>query len=48
MHHFRSVLLILFAVALLTACAATPGKDKVKVQCPACGTDFDALYHMNF
>ena len=48
MHLFRNVLLVLFTVALLTACATTPEKDKVKVQCPACGTDFDALYHINF
>ena len=48
MHLFRNVLLVLFTVALLTACATTPEKDKVKVLCPACGTDFDALYHINF
>ncbi len=26
----------------LVACAATGGKDKVRVQCPACGYEFNA------
>lgn len=45
---FRNLLLILTIFTLLAACATTPEKEKVKVQCPACGTDFDALYHVDF
>ena len=45
---FRNVLLALVVVALLTACATHPGERKAKVICPACGTDFDALYHVDF
>ncbi len=45
---FRKVLLALFVVTLLAACATTPEQEKVKVLCPACGTDFDALFHTNF
>jgi hypothetical protein len=45
---FRNTLLALAFVALLTACATTPGEPKAKVICPACGTDFDALYHVDF
>lgn len=45
---FRNALLALIVVALLTACATTPGKDKRRVICPGCGTDFDALYHVDF
>ena len=44
----RNALLALVIVALLTACATTPGEHKAKVICPACGTDFDALYHVDF
>lgn len=36
-------LLIVGVMALsLAACAATGGKDKVRVKCPACGYEFDA------
>lgn len=45
---FRKVLLILFAVTLLSACATTPEQEKVRVLCPACGTELDALYHKSF
>ncbi len=48
MHRFCNLLLVLFVVVLLTACAKNPGKDKVRVVCPACGTDFEALFHTNF
>ncbi|MCK4507358.1 MAG: hypothetical protein KAU27_02380 [Desulfuromonadales bacterium] len=48
MHLFHNLLLVLFTIVLLTACATNLEKDKVKVHCPACGTDFDALYHVDF
>jgi hypothetical protein len=36
-------LLMMGVLALsLAACAATGGKDKVRVKCPACGYEFDA------
>jgi uncharacterized lipoprotein YmbA len=36
-------LLMMAVLALsLAACAATGGKDKVRVKCPACGYEFDA------
>jgi hypothetical protein len=36
-------LLMMGILALsLAACAATGGKDKVRVKCPACGYEFDA------
>jgi hypothetical protein len=33
---------------LLTACSTTPGKEKPKVYCPACGAEFDAIIHQRF
>ena len=48
MRLFRNLLLVLFAIALSAACTPLPEKEKAKVICPACGTDFDALYHSHF
>ena len=45
---FRNTLLALIVVALLIACAPLPEQEKAKVLCPACGTEFDALYHKHF
>ena len=44
----RDFLLVLSLVVLLTACVASPDKERAKVHCPACGTDFDALYQKRF
>ena len=44
----RGFLLVLSLVVLLTACVAAPEKEKAKVHCPECGTDFDALYQKRF
>ncbi len=48
MHLLLKGLLILIAVAMLTACATTPESNGPKVHCPACNTDFDAFYHKRF
>ena len=46
-----TLLLISGAVAL-SGCAfqsaATPDQEKVKVHCPACGTDLDALFYKQY
>lgn len=34
--------------ALLAACTTTPGQPRSKVLCPACGTEFDALFEQRF
>ncbi len=44
----RGLLLIISLVVLLTACVATSDKERAKVHCPACGTDFDAFYQKRF
>ena len=48
MRLFRDVFLILLLAVMLTACATTPENNQPKVHCPACGTDFDALYQKRF
>lgn len=48
MSNFVKILLVLLAVAILTSCAKKPEDKKVKVICPACGTDFDALFYKKF
>ena len=42
MKQLVALLTITVLVLSLTACAATGGKDKVRVKCPACGYEFDA------
>lgn len=37
-----------FLVTLLAACTTTPGQPRGKVLCPACGTEFDALFEKRF
>lgn len=44
----RGFAVVLFPAILLTACVTTPGKERAKVHCPACGTDFDAFYQKRF
>lgn len=47
----RSLFLLLF-VAVFAGCAASSAQKedqgKVKVHCPACDTDFDALFHKRY
>ncbi len=48
MRTIGGLVLCLFLAMLFTACVSAPEKDKAKVHCPACGTDFDALYQTRF
>lgn len=48
MHAIRGLVLCLFLAMFLTACVAASEKGKAKVHCPACGTEFDALYQKRF
>jgi len=48
MHTIRCLVLCFFLAMFLTSCVATSEKDKAKVHCPACGTDFDALFQTRF
>lgn len=48
MHIIRSFMVGLVLAMLLAACIPAPDKDKAKVYCPACGTEFDALYQKRF
>jgi len=47
-----SALLLLTGAVALSGCtlqsAATPDQQKVKVHCPACGTDLDALFYKQY
>ena len=43
------VLLIVCGVLMLGAgCTPTGNGEKPKVLCPACGTEFDSIYHKHF
>lgn len=44
----RGFVVGLVMAALLAACVPAPDKGNAKVHCPACGTDFDALYQKRF
>ena len=35
-------------IFMTTACATSPGKERGKIYCPACGTEFDALFEKRF
>lgn len=48
MRTIRGLILGLFLTMFLTACVAAPEKERARVYCPACGTDFDALYQKRF
>ncbi len=48
MDTIRGLVLCLFLAMFLTACVPASEKGKAKVHCPACGTDFDALYQTRF
>lgn len=38
----------LVLLMLLSACVSAPEKERAKIHCPACGTDFDAFYQKRF
>ena len=41
--------LLLFGVLLLAAgCTTTPREEMPRIHCPACGTEFDAIFQKNF
>jgi hypothetical protein len=40
--------LIVFCLLLVAGCTTTQNADKPKIHCPACGTEFDAIFHKNF
>lgn len=48
MRIIRGLVLVLVLVMLFAACVPAPDKERAKVHCPACGTDFDALYQKRF
>ena len=33
---------------VLAACSASQGKERGKIYCPACGTEFDTLFEKRF
>jgi hypothetical protein len=41
-------LLALTLLLLAAACTTTPNGEKPKIYCPACGTEFDSIYHKHF
>lgn len=44
----RVYILLLLAVLLVSACTTGAGKDRARILCPACGTEFDALYQKRY
>lgn len=48
MRAIRGLVLCLLLAMFLVSCVPASEKDKAKVHCPACGTDFDALYQTRF
>ena len=45
---FRAFVTALCLAILLTACVNKPEKERPRVNCPACGSEFDALYQKRF
>ena len=48
----RTLALLMLGILLLLACGCTttPAQDQTrpKIHCPACGTEFDAIFQKNF
>ncbi len=44
----RYSVLCLVLIAVLSSCVTAPEKERGKVICPACGTEFDAIYQKRF
>lgn len=42
------VAVCLFLAVSLAACVTTPPKERGRIHCPACGTEFDALIEKRF
>jgi len=45
---FHGFIIGLLLTMLLTACTTTPGKERPKVYCPACGAEIDAVFQKRF
>jgi len=45
---FRLFIVGLALIVLAAACTTSPGKERGTVYCPACGTEFDALFEKRF
>lgn len=48
MHIIRVLFVGLVLSMLLAACIPASDKERAKVHCPACGTEFDALLQKRF
>jgi hypothetical protein len=48
MHNIRGLVVCLLVVITLTACTTSPGKERSKVYCPACGAELDAIFEKRF
>ena len=48
MYFFRLFIVGLALIVLVTACATSRDKGKGQIYCPACGTEFDALFEKRF
>lgn len=48
MHVIRGFVLGLLLAMFLTACVPASGEEKARVKCPACGSEFDALFQTRF
>ena len=48
MHIIRGFMAGLVLAMLLAACVPSPEQGKAKVYCPACGTEFDAIFQKRF
>ena len=43
MKRLISILLVVAMACVLAACAGSGNSDKIRVKCPACGYEFEAL-----
>ncbi len=48
MQIFRLLIVGLALIVLTSACATSPEKERGRVLCPACGSEFDALFQKKF
>jgi ABC-type oligopeptide transport system substrate-binding subunit len=48
MQIFRLFIVALALIVLVTACATSRDKERGQIYCPACGTEFDALFEKRF
>ena len=48
MYLFRVLVIGICLSIFLTACVKTTGEERPRVNCPACGSEFDAFYHKRF